>query len=522
LIHFYKRPIYSLAMLSASLVARTVRHSVRSLYTVSSSDSPGLVLGVTKGKEKGTFSLTSEAETVNSLTGGALVERLSSLGRVLGGGEASYIGNIHPDLGHIIAVGLDQAEQAEDPEENINLNRENIRTAAAAGVKMAADMKLTSVKVDSLGDSEAAAEASVLTNWTYQQFKKEKKKYPEVRPLSDVPEERDNWARGLTLANSQNLARHLMEAPANFLTPSQFCSEAESSLAGLPVSVVVRDQVWAEEQGMGSFLSVSRGSREPPKFLELHYNGSADSDSPPVVLVGKGVTFDTGGISLKPPAKMDAMRADMGGAATVAASFKAAVQLGLKSNIVALIPLTENMPGGSATKPGDVVRAMNGMTIQVDNTDAEGRLILADALCYADTLKPRLVMDVATLTGAISVALGSGAAGVFSRRSADFESLAQCGARTGDRVWRMPLWKLYNDKMTKAALADLNNISSSPGGGSCTAAAFLSNFTSCPAWLHLDIAGVMDNSAGDVKYLSKGMSGRPTRTIIDYLQQLSS
>ena len=507
-------------MHSVRLAGLTVRQSVRSVYTVTSSHAAGLVLGVRKGKEEGTFSLTCEAEKVNSVTGGALVDRLTSLGRVLGGGEATYLGALHPDLGHVIAVGVDQAGESDDPEENINHQRENIRNAAAAGVKLAANMKLSSVKVDSLGDSEAAAEASVLTNWSYQQFKKEKKTFPSLLALSEAPSDQELWARGLTLGTNQTLARHLMEAPANFLTPSQFCSEAEAELAGLPVSVVVRDQGWAEERGMGSFLSVSRGSHEPPKFLELHYKG-ADTDSQPVVMVGKGVTFDTGGISLKPPAKMDAMRADMGGAATVTASFKAACQLGLKANIIALIPLTENMPGGRATKPGDVVTAMNGTTIQVDNTDAEGRLILADALCYADTLNPRLVLDVATLTGAISVALGPGAAGVFSRRSADFESLARCGAQAGDRVWRMPLWKLYNDKMKKSALADLNNISSSPGGGSCTAAAFLSNFTSCPAWLHLDIAGVMDNSAGDIKYLSNGMSGRPTRTLVHFLQHLS-
>merc|ERR1719411_1828226 len=161
----------------------------------------------------------------------------------------------------------------------------------------------------------------------------------------------------------------------------------------------------------------------------MHYAGVEAGDSQPVVLVGKGVTFDTGGISIKPSAKMDAMRADMGGAATVTATMKAVASLGLKINLIVLVPLTENMPGGKATKPGDVVTAMNGTTIQVDNTDAEGRLILADALCYADTMKPRLVLDVATLTGAISVALGAGAAGVYSKRSKDWETLAQCGAR---------------------------------------------------------------------------------------------
>ena len=157
---------------------------------------------------------------------------------------------------------------------------------------------------------------------------------------------------------------------------------------------------------------------------------------------------------------------------------------------------------------------------QVDNTDAEGRLILADALCYADTLSPRLVMDVATLTGAMSVALGTAAAGVFSRRSSDWETLSSAGSLTGDRVWRMPLWRTYNDKMKKSALADLNNISLTPGGGSCTAAGFLSNFTKCSSWLHLDIAGVMDNAGGEVKYLSSGMSGRPTRTMVNFVEKL--
>jgi len=321
------------------------------------------------------------------------------------------------------------------------------------------------------------------------------------------------------MAESQNFARQLMEAPANFLTPTQFCIEAERELNGLPVDVVIRDEEWAKSMEMGSFLSVSRGSIEPAKFLEMKYNGSDESSSP-VVLVGKGVTFDTGGISIKPSSKMDAMRADMGGAATVTATIKAVAKLGLKVNLTVLVPLTENMPGGSATKPGDVVRAMNGMTIQIDNTDAEGRLILADALCYADSFKPKLVMDVATLTGAMSVALGTAATGVFSKKGEDYQMLAESGITTGDRVWRMPLWKTYADKMKNSPLADLNNISLTPGGGSCTAAGFLSNFTTCSSWMHLDIAGVMSNE-GEVKYMGKGMSGRPTRTMIKFIDNMS-
>merc|ERR1711915_845506 len=324
------------------------------------------------------------------------------------------------------------------------------------------------------------------------------------------------WSTGKIMAESQNFARQLMEAPANFLTPTQFCIEAERELNGLPVDFVIRDEEWAKSMEMGSFLSVSRGSIEPAKFLEMKYNGSDESSSP-VVLVGKGVTFDTGGISIKPSSKMDAMRADMGGAATVTATIKAVAKLGLKVNLTVLVPLTENMPGGKATKPGDVVRAMNGKTIQVDNTDAEGRLILADALTYADRLNPRCVLDVATLTGAMSVALGTAATGVFASSSEDYNVLSAAGCSTGDRVWRMPLWEHYTNQMKKSPLADLNNISLTPGGGSCTAAAFLREFTTCSNWLHLDIAGVMENE-GVFPYLGSGMSGRPTRTMVKFVQ----
>jgi len=506
-------------MLSLQHVTRCMRQSVRSIYTVQPKDTSALVVGINKGKEKDTFTLTKEAEKVNNLSGGKLVEKLNEFGHVLGQGEARSVGALHPDLGeHVIVVGVDTEPGADDVEECVDSIAENVRIAAAAGVKLATDFKVKSVQMDDLGNSQAAAEGATLSNWTYQQFKKKKKDFPELK-LFSKDSNIEGWNRGVILGSSQNVARNLMEAPANFLTPTQFCLEAERELSGLPVSLTVRDAAWAENMKMGSFLSVARGSHEPAKFLEMHYNNDSDG-SDPVILVGKGVTFDTGGISIKPSAKMDAMRADMGGAATVTATMKAVASLGLKINLIVLVPLTENMPGGKATKPGDVVTAMNGTTIQVDNTDAEGRLILADALCYADSMKPRLVMDVATLTGAMSVALGTPATGVFSRKTRDWDTLARAGSVSGDRVWRMPLWKSYNDKMKKSPLADLNNISLTPGGGACTAAGFLSNFTNCPSWMHLDIAGVMDNAGGEVKYLSNGMSGRPTRTMVNFVENL--
>jgi len=490
---------------------------VRSVFTVNKIEKPAVVVGVIKGKDTDTFDLTECAANLNKSLDNKLVDKISESGPVLKAGSSRLLGTIDGEYGPVIAVGLGEVGKGVDAEEGLDLDREAVRKAAASGVKAASALEVGEVILDAMGDSEAAAEGSTLVTWRYDELKSKKQPaVPLASPLS--PSSGSEWARGQVLGEAQNLARSLMEAPANYLNPSQFCARVSQEMEGLPVEVKVRDKAWAEEMKMGSFLSVAAGSHQPPKFLELHFSNGGDSEA--VVLVGKGVTFDTGGISIKPSGKMDKMRADMGGAAVVTATMKAVARLGLPVNLVVLVPLTENMPGGSATKPGDVVTAMNGKTIQVDNTDAEGRLILADALCYADTFSPRVVLDVATLTGAMSVALGAGATGVFSSSSQEYLRLESCGVSSGDRVWRMPLWSHYEEKMKKSPLADLNNISLTPGGGSCTAAAFLKQFTTCPSWLHLDIAGVMESDGEP--YLPSGMSGRPTRTLVKYIEELSN
>lgn len=490
----------------------------RHLYSLTTCDRPGIVVGVTtpaEGDKSQHFSLTESGEKLNSFCGGSIASRLAASGSLVKPGSSWLLGQVHPDLGPVVAVGLGQlGARGVDTQEEIDLDREAVRTATAAGVRALASIGVKEVEVDSCGDAEAAAEGATLANWRYDRFKADKKPGPSLRLLG---EDTPGWASGIRLATAQNFARELAEAPANYLTPTQFVEEAARGLAGLNVSVKALDRAWAEEQGMGAFLSVARGSYQPPQFLEMVYRGG-DKDAEPIVLVGKGVTFDTGGISIKPAAKMDKMRGDMGGAAAVTATIKAVSEAGLGVNLVVLVPLTENMPGGRATRPGDVVTAMNGKTIQVDNTDAEGRLILADALCYADKFNPRMVLDVATLTGAIHVALGAAATGVYSTNTEVYRRLAEAGQLTGDRVWRMPLWRHYTDKIKKSTLADLNNISLTPGGGSCTAAAFLREFTKCPTWLHLDMAGVMENE-GAVPYLGEGMSGRPTRTLVKFIEK---
>ncbi|XP_041642224.1 cytosol aminopeptidase [Cheilinus undulatus] len=482
----------------------------------------GLVLGVfEKEGEEGGLQLTEAAAGFDQSLSGKLSELLKISGPTLKKGKSRLFYGIHKDFPCVAVVGLGKSNAGVCGAENWDTSKENIRQAVSAGCRLLQDLEVNHVEVDGCGDAQSAAEGAALGLFHYDQLKTKKK----TKVTTQLHESADSasWVKGFTYAEGQNLARLLMEAPANHITPTVFANTIEEKLSphAERVTVKKRTQDWIEEQQMGAFLSVSRGSEEPPVFLELHYNGSPDSKQAPLLLVGKGITFDSGGISLKPSASMDAMRADMGGAATVCSSIVTAAALKLPVNIIGLAPLCENMPSGKATKPGDVVRAKNGKTIQVDNTDAEGRLILADALCYAHTFNPRAIVNVATLTGAMDVALGSAATGVFTNSDWLWGQLHKASVVTGDRVWRMPLFQHYTRQVTDSQLADLNNIGKySRSGGACTAAAFLREFVTAPHWAHLDIAGVMSNK-DEVPYLRKGMSGRPTRTLVEFAAGLA-
>ncbi len=265
---------------------------------------------------------------------------------------------------------------------------------------------------------------------------------------------------------------------------------------------------------MGSLLSVTAGTDAPAKMILLEYNGGRKSDKP-VALVGKGVTFDSGGISLKPGAGMDEMKYDMCGAASVFGAIAAAVQMELPVNVVGVIPAVENMPSGRATRPGDIVTSMSGQTIEVLNTDAEGRLILCDALTYVERYKPAAVVDIATLTGACVMALGHHATGLFSNDDALAEALTESGESTGDRAWRLPLWDEYDEQL-KSNFADMANIGGK-GAGAITAACFLGRFTGKYPWAHLDVAGTAWNSGAN-----KGATGRPVSLLVEYLVRRAS
>ncbi|XP_043790439.1 cytosol aminopeptidase-like isoform X2 [Apis laboriosa] len=482
----------------------------------------GLVLGIYEAEDENNISLTPTAINYDELVKGKLRQNIFLAGPKIPKGHARvFWGLDEKDYAGIAVVGLGKKNLGINQLEEIHEGKENIRIAAAAGCRALDAVEIKDIQLETLGDAEAAAEGAALSMWFYQGLKnKEKQKIlPKVSLYGQEGEEQ--WQIGSIKAQAQNWARHLADTPANLMTPTIFSTEVHTILTKLGITVQIHNEEWAEQKKMGSFLSVSHGSCEPPKFIEIHYK-NADNNSQPIVFIGKGVTFDAGGISLKPSADMDEMRADMSGAACVVAAIRAAAELKLKLNVIGLIPLTENLPSGTATKPGDVVIAMNGKSIIVDNTDAEGRLILADALCYAQEFNPSFILDIATLTGAMRIALGGAATGVFTNNSTLFEKLKNAGTLSGDRVWRFPLWQHYTDEMTKKVKsADVRNVAKIKGGGSCTAAAFLREFVSNNTpWLHLDIAGVMGPGPDKLPYIPAGMTGRPTRTLIQFLQAL--
>ncbi|CAN2388616.1 leucine aminopeptidase 3 [Pristimantis euphronides] len=482
----------------------------------------GLVLGIyEKDKEGDNAVLTRAGDTFDSAVSGRLRDLLTRSGPELKKGKSRIFYGLHEEFPSVVVVGLGKQSAGINEQELWNESKENIRTAVSVGCRQMQDLEVEQVEVDPCGDAQAAAEGAILGLYEYDELKSKKKKKVSTQVYGS--QDLDAWQKGVAYAEGQNLARYLMESPANYITPSKFAEIflQKFGALGSGVKVFTRSKSWIEEQQMGAFLSVAKGSDEPPVFLEVHYTGSKDPKDSPLVFVGKGVTFDSGGISIKPSSGMDEMRADMGGAATICSAIFTAATLKLPINLIGLAPLCENMPNGRANKPGDVVKAMNGKTIQVDNTDAEGRLLLADALCYAHNFNARAIVDAATLTGAMVVALGSAATGVFSNSSWLWNHLQEASVVTGDRVWRMPLFEHYTKQVTETALADLNNIGNGGrAGGSCTAAAFLKEFVTIPHWAHLDIAGVMSNK-DEVPYLRKGMAGRPTRTLVEFAERLS-
>lgn len=372
-----------------------------------------------------------------------------------------------------------------------------------------------------LGDvAQALTEGAILGSYQFSAYRSEPTNKdvagmailaPHKEQLRELSE---GVRRGVATAEATVFVRDLCNHPSNVMTPTKIAAEAKAVAKETGVSLKILEQKEMEQLGMGALLGVAKGSHEPPKFIILQYHGSKKKDDRPVVLVGKTITFDTGGISLKPAENMEQMKADMTGGAEVLATMRAAARLKLPLNLISILPVAENMPGGRAMRPGDVVKTLSGKTVEVQNTDAEGRLILADGLAYATRFKPAALIDIATLTGACVVALGQFAIGMFGTDAALKESVRKAGSRAGERVWEMPLWEDYFEQL-RSDVADMRNIGGR-GGGMITAALFLSKFVGDCSWVHLDIAST-DWSERERAYIPKGPTGIGTRLLIQYL-----
>ncbi len=363
--------------------------------------------------------------------------------------------------------------------------------------------------------AEAVATAAADAVYQYRHTKPSAPPPPALRdvvllgPKAQAAALRRGLERGQAIAEGVTLARECANRPGNHCTPTFLAEQARQLATAHGLKVDVLDRKAVEKLGMGAFLAVAQGTHEPLRFIVLRYQG-ADKGDAPVVLVGKGITFDTGGISIKPAAEMDEMKFDMGGAASVLGTLLAVARLGPRINVVGIVPACENMPGGRAVKPGDVVTSMSGQTIEILNTDAEGRLILCDALTYAARFKPASVVDIATLTGACVIALGHQHSGLFSADDALAADLLAAGEAALDTAWRMPLDAEY-DEALKSNFADMANVGPR-AGGAITAAKFLQRFAKDLRWAHLDIAGTAWKSGA-----AKGATGRPVPLLTHYV-----
>jgi leucyl aminopeptidase len=359
-------------------------------------------------------------------------------------------------------------------------------------------------------------EGALLGLYTYKRYKKDEDK-KSLDSLSLLAKSSGELIKGLKRANAVTsavcFARDLVNTPANDMTPTEI-AKAASSLRNKKLSVRVLGRNDAKKLGMGSFLAVAKGSKEEPRFIVLDYKGATGA---PVVLIGKSITFDSGGISLKPSEGMEKMKYDMAGGAAVLGVLKAASVLQLPVHIVGILPATENLPGGSATKPGDVVKSLSGKTIEIINTDAEGRLVVADAIAYAKRMKPKAIIDIATLTGACLMAFGNEAIAMMGNDRKLLEALKKSGENTFERVWEMPLFEEYKEYL-KSDIADIKNIGGR-NGGLVTAAYFLYEFAGDTPWVHLDIAGTAWTEK-DKPYVPKGATGIGMRLIYAIIEGL--
>ncbi len=484
-----------------------------------------VVVGILKGGRSD--ALEGPAAALDAALGGALTT-MRQEGELSGGANETTVVHTLGKLPapRIVLVGLGPRS---------GLGVESLRRAAASGCRAARKAgarhvalalwwaELAHLGPDETTAAQAAAEGALFGLYEFKKYKSSNsenhKQVEQVTLLGPDQQALTRGAgRGRIIGEAVNFCRDLGNEPPNVLTPTELANRAQAMAQtyGLECEILEREQM--RELGMGCLLGVAQGSAQPPKLIILRYKGDPDG-APGLALVGKGITFDTGGISIKPANDMDAMKMDMCGAASVIAAMQAIAQLQPKINVTALAPATENMPDGNAYRPGDILRAMNGKTVEIVNTDAEGRLILADALSYARAHHLSPIVDVATLTGAIVIALGSVRSGLFSNDDALARQIVDIGEELGERFWQMPMDEDY-DELIKSEVADVRQSVIRREAGSIGAARILLRFAEGAPWAHLDIAATNDFNSTK-PYADKGASGVPVRTFVALAERLA-
>ncbi len=437
------------------------------------------------------------------------VDKLVDKGEIKATHKSTGLAHAHGK--RFVSVGLGKQEE---------LTSERARAAGAAALAAAKGISASTLAVELPDGVDAGAfvEGAILKNYSFDEYKKKSADDEDgadadgIRSIEVFGEGLEDAVRlARASAEAANRARDLQNQPANVATPSYLADRAAAIAAQHSLELDIHDRQWIEDKGMGAFSAVARGAAEEPRLIVLRYNG-AGAAGPTLGFVGKAVTFDTGGISLKPSAKMEEMKFDMSGGAAVLEATAAIAELGLPVNLISVVPSTENMPGGRATRPGDIVTAYNGTTIEINNTDAEGRLILADALSYCIELGAERVVNLATLTGAIIIALGSTYAGLFSNDDEWAAAVEAAAEATGELGHRLPLHPEFAE-IIKGKYADISNAPGSRKGSSITAAEFLKNFVGDTPWTHVDIAGTAWDLARN--YVGNGASGFGTRMLIE-------
>jgi len=443
-------------------------------------------------------------------------------------GKLSEITVIHSlgnnPAGRVAIIGLGKSEELTPDKIRIAI-ADACRALRKKGAKQI-DITLMGVGVNEItaqSSAQAIVEGALLGLYTFNQHKTKKSEQGEIERLVIIipnSKEKSEVQRGVSngqiLAEATNMARDMVNEPSNYMTPTVMAEEAKRVATKYKLEIQVFERKQMQELGMGALLGVAQGSQQPPKFIVLKYQGR-DTKTIDIALVGKGITFDSGGISLKPSEDMGDMKGDMAGGAAVIAAIGAIAQFKPKVNVMAIVGATENLPSGTALKPADVLTAMNGKTIEIITTDAEGRLTLADALGYANKQGAKQIIDVATLTGACEVALGNITTGAFTNNQELIDKVIVAGNEVGDKMWQLPMFDEYKE-LNKSDVADLKN-SGGRKGGAITAALFLGEFAEKNPWVHLDIAGTssLDKPQG---YYIKGATGVPTRTLIKLVLSL--